>query len=104
MNFPKDWNLLTKINYMQRRIILCSIAYYELDRSPVSDRQYDAWCKELIELMNTCHNKEDSEYWYVYYDFDGTTGFDLYHRLNEHDKNYLLNIAIRATRRELVGR
>lgn len=27
------------------------------------------------------------------YDFDGTTGFDLYDRLNEHDKEYLMNIA-----------
>ena len=27
------------------------------------------------------------------YDFDGTTGFDLYDRLNEHDNEYLMNIA-----------
>ena len=94
-----DWDLITKINYMQRRIILCSIAYYELDESPVSDRQYDEWCKYLLELTKDCTNPEDSQYWDVYHDFDGTTGFDLYHRLNEHDKNYLLNIAMRAVRK-----
>ena len=27
------------------------------------------------------------------YDFDGTTGFDLYSRLNEADKRYLMQIA-----------
>ena len=31
------------------------------------------------------------------YDFDGTTGFDLYSRLNEHDKKYLMSIARMAT-------
>ena len=27
------------------------------------------------------------------YDFDGTTGFDLYSRLNEKDKRYVMQIA-----------
>lgn len=27
-------------------------------------------------------------------DFDGTTGFDLYERLNDYDKKYLMSIAI----------
>ena len=31
-------------------------------------------------------------YGYIFYDFDGTTGFHLYDRLNENDKNYLDNI------------
>ena len=31
-------------------------------------------------------------YGYVFYDFDGTTGFHIYGRLNDHDKNYLDNI------------
>ena len=104
MKFPEHWDLLTKINYMQRRIILCSIAYYELDSSPVSDRQYDEWCKDLIALIHACSVPENSEYWYVFYDFDGTTGFDLYHRLNEHDKNYLLSISMQGSRRDLIGR
>ncbi len=29
-------------------------------------------------------------------DFDGTTGFDLYDRLNANDKQYLMNIACHA--------
>ena len=28
------------------------------------------------------------------YDFDGSTGFDLYERLNDHDKDYLMKLAM----------
>ena len=34
-----------------------------------------------------------TQYGYVMYDFDGTTGFDLYSRLNEKDKRYLMQLA-----------
>lgn len=41
--------------------------------------------------------KNNTQYGYIMYDFDGTTGFDLYSRLNEHDKKYLISIARMAT-------
>ena len=36
---------------------------------------------------------EESEYRYVFYDFDANTGFHLYDRLNKKDKDYLTKIA-----------
>ncbi len=36
---------------------------------------------------------EKSQYFYCMKDFDGSTGFDLYDRLNNHDKQYLQQIA-----------
>ena len=30
-----------------------------------------------------------TQYGYIFYDFDGTTGFDLYDRLTEEDKKYM---------------
>ena len=36
---------------------------------------------------------------YCFYDFDGTTGFDLWGRMNEKDKQYISNIAERFVKR-----
>ena len=87
------WDLKTQIEYLQRKIILNSIAYYECDQSPLSDKAYDAMCIKLVELHNEYGDISNTQYGYVMYDFDGTTGFDLYHRLTEDDKEYLMNIA-----------
>ena len=35
----------------------------------------------------------------TFYDFDGTTGFDLWGRMNEKDKQYISNIAERLVKR-----
>lgn len=92
--FPDHWSLLTKIEFLQRKIILNSVAYYMYDESPLTDAFYDDICKQLVEL-HKAYNKEggnfvkDSRYGYVYYDFDGSTGFHLYNRLKPNDKYYI---------------
>ena len=91
--FPDHWDLLTRINYLQRKIILCSIAYYEFDESPVSDYDYDQLSKDLAAMMKECENVGDSKYYYAFYDFDGSTGYHLYTRLTEIDREYLTVIA-----------
>lgn len=91
--FPEHWDVLTCVNYLQRKIIILSISYYEFDFSPVSDQQYDILSHQLIELMRNCENVEESTYWYVYYDFEGSTGHHLFNRLNEKDKEYLTHLA-----------
>lgn len=93
INFPDDWDSLTRINNLQRRVILCSIAYYEFDESPVSDYDYDRMSHDLVYLMSNCDNVEDSMYYYTFYDFDGSTGFHIYNRLTEKDRRYLTGIA-----------
>lgn len=90
--FPRRWDKLTCVNYLQRKIILNAIAYYELDCSPLSDKEYDELSRQLVELQKDI-NIQDTQYGYVMYDFDGTTGFDLYSRLNQKDRAYLLQIA-----------
>ena len=92
-DFPDDWDLKTKIEYLQRKIILCSIAYYMLSESIISDKAYDEISYQLVRMHTEYGDISDTQYGYVMYDFDGTTGFDLYGRLNDHDKTYLLNIA-----------
>lgn len=89
------WNNKTRIEYIQRRIIVFSIMYYELSESPLDDKQYDSIAYQLVEYMNTTPKEilEQTRYWYVFYDFDGSTGFYLSYRLTPEDKDYLYKIA-----------
>lgn len=89
------WSDATKISYLQRRIIVYSIMYYEYDESCVSDTYYDSISYQLVELQRTCDPAEfrRSTYYYAMYDFDGSTGFDIPSRLTKYDREYLTNIA-----------
>lgn len=90
--FPRRWDKITCINFLQRKIILNCIAYYQLNTNKLTDKEYDELSKQLVSLQKDI-NINDTQYGYVMYDFDGTTGFDLYDRLNASDKQYLMNIA-----------
>jgi hypothetical protein len=94
--FPDGWDLKTKINFLQRKVILNCIAYYMFDKSPLSDYYYDTMCKQLVGLHKEYGDISDTKYGYVMRDFDGSTGYDLYYRLNEEDRAYLYNIAEHA--------
>lgn len=90
--FPSNWDLRTKIEFLQRKIILNSIAYYEFDTNYLDDRYYDSLCRQLVQLQEEYGDVTDTQYGYVMYDFDGSTGFDLMYRLTDADKEYLMNM------------
>lgn len=89
------WSDSAKISYLQRRIIVYSIMYYEFDESCVTDAYYDSISHQLVKLQNSCSPEEfrKSTYYYAMHDFDGSTGFDIPSRLTKHDKKYLTQIA-----------
>lgn len=89
------WSDSTKISYLQRRIIVYSIMYYENNESCISDSEYDSISRQLVELMKVVDFAElrKSTYFYAMYDFDGSTGFDIPARLTRYDKEYLSEIA-----------
>ena len=89
------WNIKTRIEFLQRRIIVFSIMYYELNESVISDKQFDDISHQLVEYMNTTEKEilEKTQYYYVLKDFDGSTGFYIFDNLNEKDKKYLTQIA-----------
>ena len=95
--FPEDWSLQSKVEFLQRKILLNSIAYYNYDTSFLDDSYYDSLCRQLVvlhdEFIKTNNLADDTPYGYVFYDFDGSTGFHLYERLKESDKSYLNMIA-----------
>lgn len=95
--FPECWDLKTKINFLQRKIILNSILYYEYNRNNISDHFYDDMCEQLVALQKEYSMNNDildTMYGYIYYDFDGSTGYHLYGRLKPEDKRILDTITI----------
>ena len=89
------WDDHVKISYLQRRIIVYSIMYYEMNESCISDKQYDDISHQLVQLQSSVSEAEwkKSTYYYAMYDFDGSTGFDIPSRLTKKDKDHLTKIA-----------
>lgn len=83
------------INFLQRYIIVHSYLYYELDHNVISDREYDAKSKELVRYKNEFPELwKTSEYYKQFGDeYNGSTGFTLYHDLDEHQKEIIKSIA-----------
>ena len=89
------WSDSAKISYLQRRIIIWSIMYYEHDESCVPDYVYDSVSHQLVDLQKQASKEEfeKSTYYYAMHDFDGSTGFDIPSRLTKKDRLYLGKIA-----------
>ena len=101
--FPRRWDKITCIDFLQRKIILNCIAYYELNTNKLSDKEYDDLSRQLVTMQEdpNIDIMHDTQYGYCMYDFDGSTGFDLYHRLNKHDKEYLMSIALLVLKNDI---
>lgn len=96
INFTNPyWSKKLRMDYLQRRIIVYSIQYYELSDTCVDDKLYDAVAHQYLWYIRNSEKEEQERttYWYVFYDFDGSTGFHLYGRLDDYDRRYLKHIA-----------
>lgn len=83
-----------RINYLQRRIIVYSYIYYELNDNVISDKDYDALCRKLVKYKNDYPDLwKGSEYYKQFSDdYNGATGFNLFHELNDRQKKIILSI------------
>lgn len=94
VQFPNDWSIEDKIGLLERRILVYSYQYYELAQTVVDDKFYDLVSMYLVEMIEQYPNEfKNTQYYYVFYDFDGYTGFHLYSRLNDKDKRMIKIIA-----------
>lgn len=91
IKFNKYWTTLMKINYLQRFILVNSYLYYEKDDSVITDKQFDEAAKQLVKLQKG-YDINRTQYGYAFFDFDGTTGFDLWERLTVVDKTIIKTI------------
>jgi hypothetical protein len=95
---PLYWTDALFLNFLQRVILIHSYLYYEKDNSIWSDKKYDEVARQLANIQEahtTKWIKNKTQYGYCFYDFDGTTGFDLWDRLKEKDRQFIQNIAER---------
>jgi len=67
-----------KINRRRRQILVHSCIYYELNDNIISDKTFDDWCRELVEL-HTRYPKESSKcvFQEVFKNWTGFSGYDL---------------------------
>ena len=68
-------DILSKINRRQRQILVHSCPYYQFNENLIQDHVYDAWSKELAELIQS-HKEEfkRSVYYIAFKDYDGCSG------------------------------
>lgn len=83
------------IDFLQRFIIVHSYIYYELNSNVITDKEYDIKARELVEYKNDYPELWKTSMYYEQFgdDYDGSTGFDLYHKLNEKQKQIIRSIA-----------
>ena len=82
------------IEWLQRWVLVNSWLYYEKDGAPVSDKDYDSVSRQLVDLQKSYKEDiKDTQYGYVFYDFDASTGFHLYYRLSDIDKEKIVQVA-----------
>lgn len=93
MIFNPYYSNRIKCSFLQRKIIINSILYYELNTNILSDKEFDDLSKKLIELSKQTEDYDKTDYYYCFYDFDGSTGFHLYGRLKDQDRIYLTNLS-----------
>lgn len=86
------WSDKLKLEYLQRQIIVHSILYYEMHQNVIEDFQFDSLCKQYMD-MSADTDASKTQYFYVFRDFTGETGYYIYDRLNEADKAYLTLLA-----------
>lgn len=71
----EDLRIAELIQQRRYQMLIHSCIYYELDRNLISDKQWDAWAKELVKLQTEYPEISKQVRWYEYFnDWDGTTG------------------------------
>jgi hypothetical protein len=92
--FPNEWDIKTKIEWLERAIIMYSIWYYDLGDSMVSDQQNDTESIQLYYMIKENPKEfEKTKYAYAFKDFDASTGFHLRSALTDKDREYIVHIA-----------
>lgn len=92
MKFNDNLTVLEKVSALHRYILVHSCIYYEMDSSIIDDKQYDKAAYLLVEMQKEV-NILDTDYGDIFTGFDGTTGFDLFSKLSDADREKIRRIA-----------
>lgn len=103
----KLWDDVEKVSYLQRRVLVYSMAYYNQDTNIVSDMEYDGVSRQLAKMQANLSPKEfqRTRYGYAFEGFDGSTAFDIPSKLSVEDYEYLYRITMHVINmRQLEGK
>lgn len=91
---PEGLTIQDYIDFLQRFIILHSYIYYELDNNYISDMEYDKKSKELVQYKNEYPDLWKNSMYYKQFgdDYNGATGFTLYHDLDDEQKKIIRSL------------
>lgn len=83
------------IDFLQRYIMVHSYIYYELNNNIIRDQYYDEKARELTRYKNEYPDLWKQSMYYKQFgdDYNGATGFTLYHDLDEHQQEIIRSIA-----------
>lgn len=85
---------IDKIELLQKWILVHSYLYYQLDYSVVEDYIYDNNCKQLMALKRKYPKSwKKAKYSYAFKEFDGSTGMDLFYKLDVVDLSKIKLVA-----------
>ena len=92
---PDNLTVQDYIDFLQRFIIVHSYIYYELNSNVISDRFYDEKSKELVQYKNNHPDLWERSQYYEQFgdDYNGATGFTLFHDLSKSEQERIHNIA-----------
>lgn len=84
MVFVNDFGTVEKIELLERSLLVNSYAYYVMNESIMSDFTYDKNSKQLVDFKKWYpEDFKHSQYYPIFHDFEGSTGFDLIARVNK---------------------
>lgn len=73
-----DQNIVSRIEYLRKKLLVHSIIYYRLDESLITDDKWAEWALELENLVRK-HPEEGQNSFLAeeFKDFDHSTGYNL---------------------------
>lgn len=73
-----DQNIISRIEYLRKKLLVHSIIYYRLNESIIPDTKWAEWALELEELTQKYPEEGQSSFLAVeFQDFDHSTGYNL---------------------------
>lgn len=87
--FPQHWTINDKVDFLQKKILLNSVAERQLGINFLDDQFRDGIINQLVDLQVEYKDIINTTYSYAFKDFDASVYDDLYSRLNENDKEQI---------------
>ena len=93
IQFASNWTMVDKMSFLERKILLNSILYYDYNTNIISDFHYNEISQQLAQMIKERPTLlAKSRYGYAFKGFEGSTGFDLFAKLTKEDQLYLRSI------------